>query len=227
MVATPFTGEIYLHWNPITDRGYVGQTINGVSNRWRDQVKVTRWPHHGGYRYPLSRAIRKHGKEVFEHQVLSVSHTKTALDNLEKVWIILLQTREQGYNLATGGEGNPGLNHTAIAKAKMSKNRKGKALGNRNAVGHRCSVAHKQAISQKLTGKKFSAEHNEKIRQARTGVKRPDVVAANLRRWSDPAACLKQSKKQKSLGSHLLIRDAHGHILGRKEPDYGTPIIAE
>ena len=38
--------------------------------------------------------------------------------------------------------------------------------------------------SLRLKGKKFSAEHNEKIRQARTGVPRPDVTAWNNRRWA-------------------------------------------
>ena len=169
----------------------------------------------------------------------------------EKAMIALFGRKDIGTgclrNLTDGGEGSTGYRHTEAAKQKdreshlgrqpglgilhtdesklkISQNRKGKNLGNCNAAGRVCSAEHKRAISQKLTGKKFSVEHNEKIRQARIGVPRPDVTAANRRRWSDPASRLKQSEKQKSLGSHLLVRDAHGRIMGRKGHRHGTSV---
>ena len=182
---TSIFGEIYVHTCTDNGRSYVGQTTAGVPHRWCDQVKITRWPRNPGYRYPLSNAIRKYGKAAFEHQVLSVAQSKDELDNLEKIWIILLQARRpNGYNLAAGGEGNPGLSHTAESIAKMKANRTGKAVGNQNAAGSVRTPEFRLNVSSKLKGKKFSAEHNEKIRLARTGVKRPDVAAANNRRWA-------------------------------------------
>ena len=180
-----FFGEVYVHTCIPNGKSYVGQTTVGVSRRWCDQVKITRWPKHVGHNYPLSRAIRKCGKNAFEHQVLAVAHSKAELDNLEKVWIISLQTRKpNGYNITAGGEGNFGLTHTEATKAKISQNRQGKGLGNTNALGTIRSAENKIQDSLRLKGKKFSAEHNEKIRQARTGVPRPDVTAWNNRRWA-------------------------------------------
>src|ERR1700680_749414 len=131
MNETRLFGEVYFHYNPASGKGYVGQTTQGTAQRWSEHVLHSRSPKCVDFKYPLARAINKHGPEVFEHQVLSVARTKAELDNLEKVWIILLNTRETGYNLGAGGEGNLGLRHTAEAKAKISKAH----LGNTSCVG--------------------------------------------------------------------------------------------
>ena len=162
----------------------MGQTTAGVHPRWLDHLKSAHRVKSPIYNTAFSRAIRKHGSDVFESQVLSVAQTKQELDNLEKVWIILLQTHApNGYNLSAGGEGNPGLHHTKESKEKISRNRKGKNLGNTTA-SRVWSDAQKHHMSEITQGRKFSAEHNEKIRVARTGVKRPDVTAANNKRWA-------------------------------------------
>jgi group I intron endonuclease len=211
----PFRGEVYLHWCPATNKGYVGQTTAGVPIRWRDQVKITRWPSNAGYLYPISNAIRKYGKDAFEHQVLAVAKTKAELDNLEKIWIVLLQTRRPtGFNLATGGEGNPGLAHTRESKEKISKNRTGKALGNKNAAGQVWTEERKQKLSQKLQGRKFSEEHNKKISVARAGKKHPAATIWNNARWANPeehdrmrllntGKSMSQASKEKNRSAHL------------------------
>jgi group I intron endonuclease len=102
--AAPFRGEIYLHWNTASDKGYVGQTTVGVSRRWGKHLTAARLPHHPGYGALIAKAIRKYGAESFEHQTLSVAQSAQELDNLEKVWIILLQTKQpHGYNIQAGG----------------------------------------------------------------------------------------------------------------------------
>lgn len=206
----PFRGEVYFHYNPVSQKGYVGQTIVGVVSRWKDHVKHAYLPKSAGFLYPFARAIRKYGPDAFEHQVLSSAHSRAELDNLEKIWIILLQSRESGYNLATGGEGNPGLKHTAEAKAKMSRNRTGKALGltfnrGRNASAETC---YKRGASNR--GKKFSAEHKEKIRQTRIGVPRPDVTAWNNLRWANPESHRRASELAKLQRARELAEKYHG-----------------
>jgi len=182
--STPIFGEVYVHTCTVNGKSYVGQTTVGVSKRWAEHVRHSRLAKCADFRYPFSRAVRKYSPESFESQVLAVASSKAELDNLEKIWILLLQTRETGYNLGTGGEGNPGLSHTAKTKAKISQNRAGKGLGNKNAVGTVRSEEQKKKDRLQNIGKKFSAEHNDRIRIARTGVKRPDVTAANNRRWA-------------------------------------------
>ena len=180
-------GEIYLHLNTANGRGYVGQTTQGAETRWKEQVRHARLLSCADYKYPLSRAIRKYGAAGFNHQILSDAQSKAELNNLERVWIILLGTRKpNGYNLAKGGEGNPGLKHTDAAKEKIAAGHRGRPL----------SAEHRAALS--LAGKGnpkhgggvpkghvWSAERNEKLRQAITGKKRPDLTARNLKRWVD------------------------------------------
>jgi group I intron endonuclease len=185
MLRNPnFFGEVYVHTCLPNGKSYVGQTTAGVPSRWRDQVKITRWTRNAGYEYPLSHAIRKYGKDAFEHQVLATASSKEELDNLERLWIWALRTCEDGYNLARGGEGNPGLAHTPESKKKISQNRKGKGIGNRNAAGTVRSEENRRKDSLRLQGKTYSVTHRENIRRARAGIKRPDVTAANLRRWA-------------------------------------------
>ena len=208
-IGTPFSGEVYFHYCPTSQKGYVGQTTAGMENRWRDQVRHSVYPQKPDFRFPLSRAIRKYGPVAFDHQILAVARTKEELDNLEKVWIILLRTRETGYNVTVGGEGNLGNPHSEKTKAQISRNRKGKALGNQNARGTVQTPEMRQRKSEANLGHKFSAEHNEKIRQARIGVKRPDVTAWNNRRWSNPEAHAKASALAKTQRARELAEKSN------------------
>jgi group I intron endonuclease len=104
MATTPVFGEIYVHICTANGKSYVGQTTAGVSRRWGKHLTAARLPHHPGYNSLIAKAIRKYGAAAFEHQTLSVARSAQELDNLEKVWIILLQTKPPlGYNLQAGG----------------------------------------------------------------------------------------------------------------------------
>lgn len=148
--ARPFTGEVYLHWNPISEKGYVGQTSRSTSMRWSEHVKHSHSPRCLNFNYPLARAIRKYSPEAFEHQTLSLAGSKTELDNLERVWIILLQTRNLGYNVTAGGDGNLGLKHTPDTLAKMSEAK----LGNKHCLGRQASIETRAKLSAGNKGKK-------------------------------------------------------------------------
>jgi group I intron endonuclease len=105
MSATaPFRGEIYVHTNTVNGKSYVGQTTQGADVRWSMHLKCSKSLKTPAYRGLFSKAIRKYGADAFEHQTLSFAGTQATLDNLERVWIILLQTKApNGYNLADGG----------------------------------------------------------------------------------------------------------------------------
>lgn len=90
-------------------------------------------------------------------------------------------------NLTDGGEGPAGLIHRADSIQRMRTNRRGKALGNKNAAGTTQSQESNLSRSEKLKGRVIFAETREKIRKARLGVPRPDISAANYRRWSHGA----------------------------------------
>ncbi len=104
MATTPVFGEIYVHTNLVNGKSYVGQTTKGIASRWELHCRCARSPHTPAYKTIFSKAIRKYGPEGFEPQVLSRASSQAELDNLEKIWIILLQTKQPlGYNLSDGG----------------------------------------------------------------------------------------------------------------------------
>ena len=212
----PF-GEVYVHTCIVNGKSYVGQTTAGVSKRWYDQVKTSRDARRAGFSYPVSRAIRKYGNLTFEHQILAGAQSKPELDNLEKVWIILLQTRNDvyGYNLAAGGEGNPGLKHTPEAKAKISLAN----MGNRHCIGRPCSDETRARMSIKRAGMVLSPEWRENIAAASRGRKHLAATKVKI------AAANKG--KQVSAETRKKMGDAsrgNTRCLGRK---YGPETLAK
>jgi group I intron endonuclease len=119
--SMPFRGEVYLHWNPLSQKGYVGQTTAGVSKRWKLHLRCARSPKTPAYRNLFSKALRKYGADAFESQTLSIARSQEELDNLERVWIILLQTKApNGYNLADGGYAAAGHEVNPEVRARLS-----------------------------------------------------------------------------------------------------------
>lgn len=99
----------------------MGQTTKGMSSRWDLHIHCAHSPKTQAYRGLIAKAIRKYGPEEFEHQVLSIARSQAELDNLEKVWIILLQTKApKGYNLADGGYAAAGHVVTPEVRAVLS-----------------------------------------------------------------------------------------------------------
>lgn len=94
---------VYLHTNRENGKVYVGQTWQNPRSRWRMQERDA-LKQKNDCRY-LSAAIRKYGWAQFDHEILAVVDTQAELDNLEKVWIILLRAADPrfGYNLQLGG----------------------------------------------------------------------------------------------------------------------------
>lgn len=97
--------QIYLLINKNNNKIYVGQTTRDFPTRWRRHLSDAK---HGSTML-ISKAIRKHGPDSFEHQILFESSdvSRETLDQLEKHFIETLHSneREVGYNVALGGQG--------------------------------------------------------------------------------------------------------------------------
>lgn len=152
-----------MHTCTANEKSYVGQTTQGVGKRWKEHVRHSRLTKCADFRYPFARAIRKHGPEAFESRVLSVAQTKEELDNLERIWIILLQTRKlNGYNLTAGGEGGFGHVVSDASKAAMSMAKR----GNLFCVGRECSSITRAKMSETIKGRILPPEWRAKIAAA-------------------------------------------------------------
>lgn len=86
---------IYCLTNKIDGKKYVGK-FN------RDIVKFKNYYGSGNL---IKRAIKKHGKSMFEKEVLEECSCLSDLNKREIYWILKLGTSENGYNLAKGGDG--------------------------------------------------------------------------------------------------------------------------
>lgn len=82
---------------------YIGQTVN---LKQRHKVHTEYDPYNKNtreYNYPLSRGIRKYGKEEYELVVLEQNIPRDLLDEREKYWIAYYDTYWHGYNQSIGG----------------------------------------------------------------------------------------------------------------------------
>lgn len=138
-----------------TGKSYVGQTALTLKTRWKQHLRTK-----GGF--AIHAALKKYGPENFIVQELAKAETKEQLDNLEKVWIILLQSAKPGlgYNLTWGGEGG---SHTEATRKKLREIQK--KITNRS---HTPETREKIRVGH--LGLKFSAEHRQKISVNRRGV---------------------------------------------------------
>ena len=111
-------GAVYLIWNMVNGKKYVGQTIQSLEERMKQ--------HSYGNLY-VDKAIRKYGIENFLYGIIKGCSSKAELDYWEKFFIIALKTKTPiGYNLTDGGEGTVGRRHTPETIAKMSAIKLGK-----------------------------------------------------------------------------------------------------
>ena len=126
---------VYCHTNTNNGKMYVGWAIcrhetpeSGMTRRWKVHCKnATR-----GDDLLLSRAIIKHGQDVWKHEVLETAETREAAKSSEMMWISKLRTcafdhPATGYNMTRGGDGGGALGHvqTSEHRQKISNARKG------------------------------------------------------------------------------------------------------
>jgi group I intron endonuclease len=147
----------------VNNKKYVGISTN-VSSRW----DAHRWAAQRGSAYLLHRAIRLHGIENFNFEVIASARDWDSLCKLEVTLISQFAAFGSGYNMTAGGEGVMGRSHSAEWRAKMSALRLGVKRSPETCVkigdGHR--------------GKTVSTEARENMSTAHTGKKRtPESIA--------------------------------------------------
>lgn len=112
-------GRIYLVRNLIDGKGYVGQTVNSISQRWsRHKVSVK-----AGSVCIFHNAIRKYGIENFLISEVTTCSDFRLLNELESHCIQFFGTHFKnghGYNMTEGGDGSLGFSHSEETKEKMA-----------------------------------------------------------------------------------------------------------
>ena len=133
--------HIYLVTNLVNGKMYVGQTIKTVEERWKVHLKEAKRGRVGH----LYQAIRKYGAGAFVAEGVTGCDSQGQLNELEKMWIILLGTKDKrwGYNMTFGGDGCSGYTFSEESRKKIS----------RAMQGHPCSQSQRDAISRIHRGK--------------------------------------------------------------------------
>jgi group I intron endonuclease len=90
--------EIYTITNKVNGARYIGQTTRGIKIRWAQHKSTSK---KGGYY--IGQAIRDFGENNFYIYVIAIANDQDTANYLEKFYIKLFNTTENGYNIAAGG----------------------------------------------------------------------------------------------------------------------------
>lgn len=134
--------QVYLLTNLVNGRYYVGRTVNPDLH---DYLSVKRWAarHDKVPSMPLIRAMRKYGVENFKAEVLTTTDSIKQLDELERLWIAVLDAQHFGYNVAAGGSG------ASRPCSEDTKRKIGIANKGRKPAGYVRTEKHKQQLSER------------------------------------------------------------------------------
>ena len=141
------TYTIYVHINKLNNKCYVGQTCQAVAKRWKNGAGYL-----DGSQPKFENAIKKYGWANFEHKIIYTNLTLEEANKLEKELIKQYDSINNGYNISSGGDGNPGHKLSEEARAKISRAKLGKP-------------------NYKLRGIKRSEQTKAKLREANKGQK--------------------------------------------------------
>lgn len=110
---------LYMLYNEVEKKGYIGITSRRPGKRFTEHLSVGRLSRDETY---LARAIRKYGAEAFTLTVLRQVKSWDELKQLEMNAIAMYNTlKPHGYNLTKGGDGNYGYVPTPEHKQKLSQ----------------------------------------------------------------------------------------------------------
>jgi len=161
-------GIVYHWYCTKTNMGYVGQTVNTLSGRWKGHVRSAIRPKSKTGHWEFPKAIREHGIDNFVGRIICECESQEELNVAEKRWIHELDTLwPRGYNMRDGAQYTHETTRYLMSKAKL-----GKPL----------SAEHKQRISEALQGhpgwgpQTQTEESNQKRSQALKGKKHCEMT---------------------------------------------------
>ena len=143
--------QVYLLENTVNGKYYVGKTVSQNLHRYL-LTKQSQARRNNPSNMPVVSAIRKYGWAAFRAEVLGIVQTHEELNNLEKLWIILLdaQNKHVGYNVAAGGSGGRVGPCSLETRLKIGQANKG-----RKPVGYARTAEHSQQLRDRMQGNKL------------------------------------------------------------------------
>lgn len=189
-------GIIYVVTNLINGKRYVGQTIKGLDERKRQHLKDAKIAYHNA---PLYKAMRKYGTDAFSWEIQDYAFSREELNQKEIFYIQKYDSlcHGNGYNCASGGSnGNNFASKTSEERQEINERLSLKscqqweryspeqkqqvlnALHTATKVwwataSEEVKLRRNLALSEALTGRKFTPEQCNKISEAKKGIPWP------------------------------------------------------
>ncbi len=186
---------IYVVTNLINGKQYVGKTCKTVEEQWKNHLEKAR----AGKRNHLYRAIRKYGSNVFVAEGLTTCSTIEQLNELEKMWIILLRTYslDSGYNMTFGGDGCSG---TPEVRGRISESRKSQTTSQHQKI--MASQTHKGKAKSLIQRQRIAASWtpSRRTEQAQIAAKVNRIENKKLKDYTCPTC--KQVFNQVTKGAY-------------------------
>lgn len=151
-------GVVYLIWNKVNGKRYVGQTIQPLKRRFKNHVYANT---------AIGNAMRKYGLENFHYGVIKSCASKEEMDYWEIFFIAALKSKfPYGYNRSEGGEGGIPCDET---RAKMSASQSGE---NNPNYGKHASATTCAKISAAMSGENhpYYGKHRPVATCAKIGI---------------------------------------------------------
>ena len=182
----------YVHTNRVNCKSYVGwatvtegQTPHeAMMRRWKEHCEYAK----NGQQFLLSRALRKYGEDVWDHEVLEIVSTLKFAKHMEVLWIVQRRTYafdegNHGYNMTRGGDGTNGLPCSDETREKRRVGRLGVKASEQTILRQSSSqkkrfadpvkyAAYRASIAHRDSSYASTSEYAEKIRTVHLGRKR-------------------------------------------------------
>lgn len=166
---------IYKITNTVNRKCYIGSAVNFPSRRSEHRRSLIKGSHHSFY---LQKSWDKYGEDAFVFELVELVPDRADLIAAEQRW---MDAHLPAYNICKVAGSPLGVKHTQETRDKISAASKGRVMSaearaNLKAacVGRRLaprSEAGKISFSQKMTGRKRSAEAIQKTADAKRGWK--------------------------------------------------------
>lgn len=158
---------VYKHTNRVNGKAYVGWTTLTIEERWeRHLVNAS-----CGIKTLFYNAIRKHGPDVWDHQVIGefdddLSAKEAEIASIAKHTTYAFDHPDRGYNMTRGGDGVTGEVVVRSNKQRQVTTETRAKMGLSGRTRQTSEVT-RARLSSASKGRKFSVEHgkNHKLSQ--------------------------------------------------------------
>lgn len=205
------SGTIYKITNLINNKIYIGKTTRDIKRRFIEHKLKAK----SGLDYHLSRAIRKYGDKNFIIETIQVfcctseSLLNRKLDEAEKKYINLFNSKINGYNMTDGGDGGFGHIITEETRKRLSEAKRGEKNPN---YGKHTSNYCRSGEFHPLYGKSRSEECKQAMKEA--WKTRPNPKYKYILRYSLDGKLIKKYSRIRELEDEFTRSGVYNALRG-------------